>query len=72
MASKLHARSMRNRARQEEVLLAVATYNVRTLSVTRKNGYGHDEYVVAKGEWLDCDFVGLQETRISGRNTFCA
>ena len=29
------------RARQKEALVAVATYNVRTLPVKGKNGYGH-------------------------------
>ena len=46
--------------------MPVATYNVRTLAVKGKNGYGHDERVLAKGRQLGCDFVGLQETRRSG------
>ena len=29
------------RARQREALVVVATYNVRTLAVKGKNGYGH-------------------------------
>ena len=42
------------RKRQKEVLVAVATYNVRTLAVKGKNAYGHDERVLAKGPttWL--------------------
>ena len=48
----------------------VATCNVRTLAVKGKNGYGHDERVLAKGRQLGCDFIGLQETRRSGSATF--
>ena len=50
----------------------VATYNVRTLAVKGKNGYGHDECVLAKGQQVGCDFIGLQETRRAGRTTFHA
>ena len=52
--------------------MTVATYNVRTLAVKGKNGYGHDERVLAKGRQLGCDFIGLQETRRSGSTTFGA
>ena len=59
-------------ARQKEALAAVATYTVRTLAVKGNNGYGHDERVLAKGQQLGCDFIGLQETRTSGGTTFLA
>ena len=60
------------RARQKEALVAVATYNVRTLAVKGKNGYGHPECVLAKAPQLGCDFIGLQETRRSGKTrVFC-
>ena len=60
------------RKRQKEALVAVATYNVRTLAVKGKNGYGHDERVLAKCQQLGCDFIGLQETRRPGSTTFRA
>ena len=37
-----------------------------------KNGYGHDERVLAIGQQLGCDFVGLQETRRPGNTRFSA
>ena len=37
------------RKRQKEALVAVATYNVRTLFVKGNNGHGHDERVL-KGQ----------------------
>ena len=52
--------------------MAVATYNVRTLAVKGKNGYGHPECVLAKAPQLGCDFIGLQETRRSGKTEFSA
>ena len=45
--------------------MAVAAYNVRTLAVKGKNGYGHGERVLVKGRRLGCNFIGLQETRRS-------
>ena len=47
--------------------MVVATYNVRTLAVKGRNGYGHAECVLAKARQLGCDFVGLQETRRAGK-----
>ena len=52
--------------------MAVATYNVRTLTVKWKNGYGHAECVLAKARQLAYDLVGLQETRRSGKTEFSA
>ena len=57
--------------------MAVATYDVRTLTVKGltvkgKNGYGHAECVLAKARQLGCDFIGLQETRRSGKTEFSA
>ena len=52
--------------------MAVATYNKRTLAVKGKNGYEHVECVLAKARQLRCDFLGLQETRRSGKTrVFC-
>ena len=59
-------------ARQKEALVAVATYNVHTLAVKGKNGYGHAECVLAKARQLGCDFIGLQETRRSGKTELFA
>ena len=50
--------------------MAVAIYNVRTLAVKGRNGYGHAECALAKARQLDCDFVGLQETRELGKQSF--
>ena len=52
--------------------MVVAAYNVRTLAVKGKNGCGHAECVLAKAWQLECDFIGLQETRRSGKTEFCA
>ena len=51
--------------------MAVVIYNVRTLAVKGKNGYGHAECVLAKARQLGCDFIGLQETRRSRKTVFC-
>ena len=66
--AKIAAREARTR--QKEALVAVATYIMRTLAVRGKNGYGHDESVLAKGRQLGCDFVCVQETQSSGSTTF--
>ena len=50
--------------------MAVATYDVRTLAVKGKNGYGHVKGVLANARQLGCDFIGLQETRRSGKTEF--
>ena len=52
--------------------MVVATYNVRTLAVKGRNGYGHSECVLAKARQLGCDFIGLQETRRAGKTEFSA
>ena len=52
--------------------MVVAAYNVRTLAVKGKNGCGHAECVLAKAWQLECDFIGLQETRRSGKTEFSA
>ena len=58
-------------ARGKEALV-VATYNVRTLPMKGRNGYGRDECVLTKVQQLDCYFVGLQETRTQGETAFYA
>ena len=49
--------------------MVVATYNVRTLAVKERGGYGHAECVLAKARQLGYDFVGLQETRELGKQS---
>ena len=55
---------------QKRLAATLATYNVRILAVNGKNGYGHDERVLAEGRQLGCDSIVLQETRRSGSTTF--
>ena len=53
-ASRRLARKLAREARkrQKETLVAEATYNGRTLAQKGKNGYGHDERVLAKVQHL--------------------
>ena len=62
--------SARARARIGE--FTVGTYNVRTLAFKGANGIGHSEIVLNPCESLDCDIVGLQETRRDGQSVFSA
>ena len=55
-----------------ETSVVVASYNVLTLAVTGRDGYGCDHCVLAKAQQLGCNFVGLQETRRQGETTFYA
>ena len=50
--------------------MAVTTYNVRTLAVKGKNGYGHADGVLAKARQHGCDFIGLQERGDRGSKSF--
>ena len=54
----------RARSRTEE--LNVATWNVRSLSLTRRRGAGHAEVFLQKCKVLGCDVIKLQETRDRG------
>ena len=49
------------RKRQNEALVTVATYNVRSLAVKGKNELGHGEDVLGKGRQLGCDLIGLHQ-----------
>ena len=60
----------RARSRTEE--LNVATWNVRSLSLTGRRGAGHAEVLLQKRKVLGCDVIGLQETRRPGRTEFAA
>lgn len=69
-ASHFDAGMARARSRVGE--LKVATYNVRILSFTRKNGAGHAEVVLQKCRAVGCDLNGLQETTETGQNRVTA
>ena len=60
------------RARSRTGELNVATWNVRSLSLTRRRGAGHTEVLLQKYKVLGCDIIGLQETRRPGRTEFAA
>ena len=48
------------------------TWNVRSLSFRGHRGAGHEEVISQKCKVLDCDVIGLQETRRPGRTEFAA
>ena len=50
------------RARSRTGELNVATWNVRSLSLTGRRGAGHAEVLLQKSKVLGCDVIGLQET----------
>ena len=52
--------------------LNVATWNVRSLSLTGRREDGHTEMLLQKCKVLDCDVIGLQKTRRSGWTEFAA
>ena len=60
------------RARSRTGELNVATWNVRSLSLTGRRGTGHAEVLLQKCKVLGCDVIGLQETRRPGRTEFAA
>ena len=60
------------RARSRTGELNVATWNVRSLSLTGRHGAGHPEVLLQKCKVLGCDLIGLQETRRPGRTELAA
>ena len=58
------------RARSRTGELNIATWNVRSLSLTGRRGPGHAEVLLQKCKVLGCDVIGLQETRRPGRTEF--
>ena len=58
------------RARSRTGELNVATWNVRSLSLTGRRRAGHAEVLLQKCKLLGCDVIGLQETRRPGRTEF--
>ena len=61
-----------SRARSHTGELNIATWNVRSLSLTGRRGAGHAEVLLQKCKVLGCDVIGLQETRRPGRTEFAA
>ena len=57
-------------ARSRTGELNIATWNVRSLSLTGRRGAGHAEVLLQKCKVLGCDVIGLQETRRPGRTEF--
>ena len=60
------------RARSRTGKLNVATWNVRSLSLTGRRGAGHAEVLLQKCKMLGCDVIGPPETRRPGRTEFAA
>ena len=60
------------RARSRTGELNVATWNVRSFSLTGRRGAGHAEVLLKKYKVLGCDIIGLHETRRPGRTEFAA
>ena len=58
----------RARSRTEE--LNIATWNVRSLSLTGRRGAGHAEVLLQECKVLGCDVTGLQEVRRPERTEF--
>ena len=58
------------RARSRTGELNIATWNVRSLSLTGRRGAGHAEVLLQKCKVLGCAVIGLQETRRPGRTEF--
>ena len=59
-----------SRARSRTGELNIATWNVRSLSLTGRRGAGHAEVLLQKCKVIGCDVIGLQETRRPGRTEF--
>ena len=68
--AKTHQNVARGRSRTGE--LNVATWNVRSLSLTRRRGAGHAEVLLHKCKVLGCYVIRLQDTRRPGRTEFAA
>ena len=67
---RLRQRKRRNRARARGRETAVATHNVRTIAVDGAHGVGLALDVLSVYDRLECDVIGLQETRRSGHSAF--
>ena len=67
-AARRQTSNDRNRARRRK--LVIAAHNVRTMAPDGKHGVGRATEVLGVDQEMDCDIVGLQETRRSGRSAF--
>ena len=67
---RLRQRKRRNRAHARGRETAVATHNVRTIAVDGTHGVGLALDVLSVYDRLECDVIGLQETRRSGHSAF--
>ena len=67
---RLRQGKRRNRARARGREIAVATHNVRTMTVDGTHGVGWALDVLSVYDRLGCDVTGLQETRRSGHSAF--
>ena len=67
---RLRQSKRRNRARARGREIAVATHNIRTMSVDGKHGVGRTLDVLSLYDRLGCNVIGLQETRRSGQSSF--
>ena len=66
----LRQSKLRNRARARGREITVATHNVRTMAVDGTHGVGRALDVLSVYDRLECDVIGLQETRRSGHSAF--
>ena len=60
----------RNRIRARGREITVATHNVRRMAMNGMHGVGRALHVLSVYDRLECDVVGLQETRRSGHSAF--
>ena len=67
---RLQKSKRRNRARARGREIAVATHNVLTMAVDRTHGVGRALDVLSVYDRLECDIIGLQETRRSEQSAF--
>ena len=65
-ATRRQASNDRDRARRKE--LVIATHNVRTMAVDGKHGVGRAVEILDVYQEMDCDIIGLQETRRGGQS----
>ena len=67
---RLRKRKRRNRARARGLEIAVATHDVRTMTVDGTHGVGRALNVLSVYDRLGCDVIGLKETRRTRYSAF--
>ena len=60
----------RNRARARRREITVTTHDIRTMAVDGTHGVGRALHISSVYDRLECDVIGLQETRRSGHSAF--